>query len=327
MAKTVAQLEAILGAYKPLRISTFTLALAQVLPRIYDMGLWRDLTYEISLDGSRGYVSLPEDAAAVLACTINDRPRATRSLYHDVRLTGRHAMLSSYYGIVDDGFYPVLVDMWDAQGEATEDDVTGIDFLYLVPQGSTTTTWTAAPAGTVTVATNYATQTGTQSVSGVYSNVNPLASGTLKIDPTSTFSRIISITYSDIAVPLDLIDPDYSNVVLATIPVGSGVLRFRRFRTSSKDPSTTVHLLVKRGCPSNFTSSTVIHLGSIGAIKNGLLGLIAEDNSDLDRSRVYWTACEKLLDQDLISYMGSAKPVLSLDLSGCKSAGGIHNLY
>lgn len=112
--------------------------------------------------------------------------------------------------------------------------------------------------------------------------------------------------------------------VIAAVPAGSGVLRFRRFRTSNKAPDTTVHLLVKRGAPSNLVAATVIHLGNLGALKHGLLGLIAEDNADLERANFHWGMAGKLLDQELAAMFGSAKPTLRMHDPACN---GVQNLY
>ena len=321
-AYTVAQLQEILGTGEYSYVvprGNFISALKQVLPRIMALGLWRDMTYEISLSGELGYVSLPPDTDSVLACTINDRPRPVRSLWHDVRITGRHPVLSQYYGIVDAGYFPVLRDMKDVQGVDTDEDVTPIGDLYLVPTGTTDTNWATEPDGEVILTTNVEGRSGTQLISSTWA-VSP-GDWAFTVDSES-FTRIDSVVYNDITEPLDIIDTAYSNTVVATIPAGSGVLRFRRFRTPLKNDETTVHLLVKRACPSEITDDTIIYLGNIGAIKHGLLGLIAEDNADIERAEYHWTKVGKLLDEELLSILGAAKPTLVFNDPG---AWPIHN--
>ncbi len=311
-AKTVSQLEGILGSYV-VPDSTFTAALEQVLPRVYSMGLWRDLAYEVSLDGSNGYISLPDDTDSVLAVTVNDHPRMARSMWHDVRISGRNATLSSYYGIVDLGYFPVMWDFETTQGVATADLVPQYLFT-LYPAG--TTSAPEAFAGSITLIG--------RSADGVTVSGEAVLDTDLLIDlDQGSVTSVTSIQYNDITQPLDLHD---DHGLIATIPTGSGVLRYRRFRTSETTPTCTVHLLVKRSCPSDLTDSTVIYLSNLGAIKHGLLGLIAEDNADLDRADRHWKECGKLLDEELLSIMGSAKPTLTLDLSGGHSAPPIHNL-
>lgn len=327
-AYTVAQLEGILGTGVYRYVDPqgdFTQALRQVLPRLYKMGLWPDLVYETSVSGKYGYISLPSGTDSILACTVNNLPRPVRSLWHDIRITGRSAALSTAYGIVDDGFHPVMLDMKDAQGVDSVDDVTPVSEIFIVPSGDTVTTWASDPEGTVTVVTDNSTTQGYQTTEATWA-VSP---GDWVVSPDDTFSRITEIRYEGITETLDVLLDGFGDgpVVLATIPPGSGVLRFRRFRTPVKHDSTVVHLLLKRDAPSDLTDETVVHLSSIEAIKHGLLGLIAEDNADLQRAEYHWTTAGKLLDQELLSVLGAAKPALSIDLSGGRSALPIHNLY
>jgi hypothetical protein len=126
---------------------------------------------------------------------------------------------------------------------------------------------------------------------------------------------------------VDIVEGNNQSKVIATIPTGSGVLRFRRFRTSQPSEESYVHLLVKRAAPMNLTDDTIIYLGNIGAIKHGLLGLIAEDNADIERAGFHWGMCGKLLDEELRSILGAAKPTLNVDLSGSGSALPIYNQF
>lgn len=296
---TVAQLEGILGAYVPPGDCDFASALGQVLPRLHDIGLWRDLAYEVSLTGRYGYVSLPADTDSVLACTINNFPRMARSMWHDIRITGRQATLSPYYGVVDAGWFPVLLDMCDVQGVTSAVAVTDNTLLGLA-SGTTTPIVASSFLGNIDVRVSSTTTLTQTDVAGDLAFVND----------EGEFTSIAEIIYTDVKVPVDLIDSAFPTKVIATVPPGSGVLRFRRFRTSTKADDTTIHLLIKRGSPSNLTPETVVHLGNIGAIKHGLLGLIAEDSGDLERAGYHWGTAGKILDQELAAVFGAAKPTL-----------------
>jgi len=324
-AYTVAQLSAILGTGEYNYVAPggdFNTALAQVLPRLMAMGLWRDTTYEVSLPNRYGYVSLPEDTDAVLAATVNNRSRPVRSMWHDIRITGRHATLSPYYGVVDAGWYPVLLDMKDVQDVDTEEDVVAVTEIYAMYPGTQTNVMVADFSGQIQIKVR---------TSLTLTNVSDMTASTtgsvdFSIGGDGYFS-VESITYSDVPFPVDLVSSFDSVTVIATVPAGSGVLRFRRFRTSQPSEDSTVHLLVKRAAPTNITDDTIIYLGNIGAIKHGLLGLIAEDNADIERSQFHWGMCGKLLDEELRSILGAAKPTLNVDLSGCGSALPIYNQY
>jgi hypothetical protein len=147
-----------------------------------------------------------------------------------------------------------------------------------------------------------------EQVAGTYVTFTP------SVDPVV---RITKITYTDVLLPFDLVDPDFPTKVIATIPAGSGVLRFRRFRTPEKSPSCTVHLLLKRDAPGYLGDDTVVHLGNIGAIKNAMLAIIDEDSADRARAKDSWAEVEKILDEELQAVMGSAKPTLKLDFGPC----------
>lgn len=324
-AYTVAQLSAILGSGEYNYVAPggdFNTALAQVLPRLMAMGLWRDTTYEVSLPNKYGYVSLPEDTDAVLAATVNNRSRPVRSMWHDIRITGRHATLSPYYGVVDAGWYPVLLDMKDVQDVDTEEETDLTTELYVYYAGTTDGVLEADFSGSIQVKVKESL------TSNALSDLTASTSGPYMLSIAGDgFYSIASIVYSDVPFPVDIVTPADTSIVIATVPAGSGVLRFRRFRTSQPSEDSTVHLLVKRAAPTNITDDTIIYLGNIGAIKHGLLGLIAEDNADIERSQFHWGMCGKLLDEELRSILGAAKPTLNVDLSGCGSALPIYNQY
>lgn len=312
-AYTVAQLEAILGDYVAPG-GEFIPSLAQVLPRLHDIGLWRDLAYEVSLSGANGYVTLPADTDAVLACTINDAPVRTRSLWHDVRISGRQATLSPYYGVVDLGFFPVMLDMATVQDVASA-DVVGPEELHAYLAGTTTAATATGAADMVILSYSTGTALATAATS---------ESGDLVLTCEGGAKTITSIVYNNVVDAFDIVDPDFPTMVIATVPTGSGVLRFRRFRTAVQASTTTVHLLVKRGCPVELTEDTIVHLGNLGAIKHGLLGLVQEDGGDIDRAGFHWGMAGKLLDQELASMFGAAKPTLRFE---DPAAAAVRNFY
>lgn len=318
-AYTVSQLEPLLSQYLAPG-AAFSTTLAQVLPRVYAMGLWRDLVYETSLNAAPGYISLPTDAESVLSCTINNNPRPVRSLWSDVRIVGRQAVVSPYFGIVDDGFHPVALDMKDVQGVDSEEDVTPFTDYKI---------W-ASKAGTGSTAANATEFVNAEIRITVSANGDPtlldrsttsqLWFGTDEID----FDKVLEIVYSNVPYAIDLWDSAYPDKIIATIPAGTGVLRVRRFRVSDAADDTTVHLLLKRACPTEFTDQTVIHLGNVNAIKHGMLGAIAEDNADLERANYHWGLVKQLLDEELDAFRGAAKPMLNLQLWGGTAPYGLY---
>jgi len=316
-AYTVAQLEPMLSQYLAPQAS-FTTTLAQVLPRIYAMGMWRDLVFETSLNAAAGYVSLPADAESVISCTVNDNPRPVRSLWSDVKIIGRQPVVSPYFGIVDDGFHATALDMKDVQDVASEEDVILSQTLFAVPADgdreyftSIPTGWAYEPAGRISVSAF-----GDPGLGNTITTEEAVFDGLhWAVTFPDGFMKVTSIRYEGLTEEMDIYCGSYEKPI-ATLPVGTGVYRVRRFRVSDVDDDTTVHLLLKRGCPSEFSDNTIIHLGNLQAIKHGFLGTIAEDNSDLERANYHWDLVRQLLDEELDAFRGAAKPTLTLNIWG-----------
>lgn len=312
-AYTVAQLEPLLSQYLAPQAS-FTTTLAQVLPRIYAMGMWRDLVFETSLNAAAGYVSLPADAESVISCTINDNPRPVRSLWSDVKIIGRQPVVSPYFGIVDDGFHVQILDTKDVQGVDNESDVQPVtdDTLHAYTTGSGTGVATTSHFlnSTIVIVTEDAEGRALPPLElGGSSDLTFVGDG-------NQFVKIRSITYSGVPYAVDLVDSAYPDKVIATIPAGTGIVRVRRFRVSDVDDDTIVHLLLKRGCPTEFSDNTIVHLGNLNALKHGLLGSLAEDHADLERATFHWNTVRQLLDEELDAFRGAAKPTLTLNIWG-----------
>jgi len=107
-----------------------------------------------------------------------------------------------------------------------------------------------------------------------------------------------------------------SSTTLAVVK-GDGVARYRRFRFHNSDSSTkNVKLLLKRAWQPVLTQDDIMHLGNLNAIKHGLLGMLAEDNADLERAQYHWTICRQLLDEELDAARGAAKPKLTVKPAG-----------
>ena len=98
---------------------------------------------------------------------------------------------------------------------------------------------------------------------------------------------------------------------------GDGVARYRRFRFSNSSGTTqNVKLLLKRAWEPVLTQDDIMYLGNLNAIKHGLLGMLAEDNADLERAQYHWTICRQLLDEELDATRGAAKPKVTLKPTG-----------
>jgi len=91
------------------------------LPRLYAMGLWRDLVFEWVISNTDGTFTLPGHAESIISALIDNSPETIRAQFHDYRLVGRNSSGDSLaaFGIVDDGYVPTREEL------ASSDDFTG----------------------------------------------------------------------------------------------------------------------------------------------------------------------------------------------------------
>lgn len=304
---TVRQLTPILGSYvEP--DGDFVSALSQVIPRIYALGLWRDLVYQTWVTSEDGVVHLPDDAEALLACTVEDNPAAIRSLWHDIKITGRRNVAGIAMGVIDDGLYPTFRQI-----------ETPTNNFYVVPASDSRTGRSFDPADGEAITV--------RGVDGARTFVASALIGTPSILFLSAtgITAITEIAFEGLIDRYEIrTDESDPATTLAVVGPAGGMTRYRRYRVS--DPvqaPVTVHMLVKRAAPSFLTDDTVIHLGNINALKHGLLGRLAEDNADIERAEYHWQICARLLDDELDAHRGAARPTLKIAPFG---SGGIANI-
>ena len=98
---------------------------------------------------------------------------------------------------------------------------------------------------------------------------------------------------------------------------GDGVARYRRYRFANESEDTKgIRLLLKRAWVPVLGEDDIIYLGSLNVIKHGLLGMVAEDNGDLQRASYHWGLADQLLDNELTNARGPARPKVNFDPTG-----------
>ena len=276
---------------------SFAPSLNQALETIYGMGAWRDLTIQGTFSCGNGYFSLPDQAENVLFAVVDDQPARVRSLWQDYRTIGAAQDTLISYGLIDDGFQPLMVDL----------PALGVTQLFITPAADTTdTTAISAANGEQVFATGY----------GASKYILSAQSGS-----TLTFSEMVTgvheLQYSGLARRYDIRtsagDP---STTVATVGPGDGVARFRRYRVPQAGPQSFVHVLCKRRFVPVQEDNDPIYINNISALKHALLGVLAEDNADLERSEIHWGKCRQILDEQLDQYRGPARPSLDLQLAG-----------
>jgi len=89
----------------------------------------------------------------------------------------------------------------------------------------------------------------------------------------------------------------------------SGAGGRRRYRVSPVDSSTKATFLMKRKWVDVAIDDHLVFLpNDPSVIKHALLGKLAEDNADVQRAEYHWQTAQKLIDADLDSYRGGARP-------------------
>ena len=307
---TVAGVEEALSKFKSVG-SSFIQELNLILPRLYAMGMWRDLLYETTVSTTDQNFTLPDDAEAIVSALIDNDPAKAKSQFHDYRITGRNKDGTTLYsyGIVDDGFVPTVNELEASKSYYIH--VEPIKPQTSIPRTSTnfvtiTGLDNSSTPETITYSPNFDTATSSISSSSQFTKITQIRNG------DSSLTNPVKITAVNAADATDKLE-------LATVQEANKVNSYRRYRIGN-DPSDTIkktmRVLVKRKFKTLINSYDVVRPSNLNALKHALLGSVAEENADLERANYHWNVCRQLLDEELDAYRGEAKPVLRFDPSG-----------
>lgn len=309
MAATVGTLQSVLSRYIP-RDDDFAAFLNQVGPRLYALGNWRDLVHDEEITTSHPYVSLPRDYEALLAGVVDDVPVVGSTRWQDYRnagMVGNSRGPSSYFGLVDDGLRPTLIDLSD--GDAT----VGGDYNFKIEPAARGETLLPS-VGSVIIEW--------EPVSGVVARTEYALDGAADI--TSAFTttlgatRVYQVSFLDVP----------KLVKVTAVPVSEGtsfkiaegrhdeIAEYRRYRFANPAQGSVVAMLMKRRWLNVKEASDVVRLSDVNVIKHGLLAIIAEDASDLTASQFHWDQCSAVLESQIAHYRGSLRPRINFDPTG-----------
>jgi hypothetical protein len=312
-ATTVNQLVPLLGQYiEP--DGEFKTSLNQVLSRIYNMGTYRDLTIQYSLPVVDNCITLPDEADAVLHTLVDNQPVPVRSLWHDFKSVGMGIGASDLtWGLVDAGYHPLkrLIE-------------TATDTLHIVPsdQSPTRNNFNPNDGGTIVVTATDGDKIYVSTTDSVSDNDVPL----IFDEPVNS---VISIQFDGLTDAYDIrITAVDTDTTIATVGPDSGVTRYRRFRLNrSTDGVTNVHVLCKRAFQPVRSDNDIVYVSNVGALKQGMLGRLMEDNADIERAEYHWNKCMQLMEEEAASARGAALPRLNVDPYGTGSLNRIYQLY
>jgi hypothetical protein len=292
------------------------------LPRLYNMGMWRDLLFEHVVTTSSTTFTIPDSAESIISAVLDpdssttdySYPQSVKAQFYDYRLFGRDddGDVMQAVGIVDDGYTPTV-----------EEPVDGKTYSLKLQPISPATTIPASGKVHVTFSdgTGISSPTADHTVSmGGQFTCGGQASLTTSTTSITSISEI-RVGTEDLSAPVKLTwEEEGSSVSLVAatdLQQANQVTRYRRYRLSNNDSDTmSLRLLLKRKFKQLLNSTDVVFISSLGAIKHALLGTTAEDNADLERANYHWGICRAILDEQLDAHRGAAKPVVKFDPSG-----------
>lgn len=299
--------------------ASFVNSMNEIGPRVYNLGMWRDLVTEQVYTGADGYISLDRDTDAVIFANINNIPQRVFAAFHDMSTFGVTTNLPAQCGLIDMNYHTAKRDLTSIQDVTDFEDVTPISTLHLTEENGTALTLVNLGDGDIIVRG--------RTLEGVKVN------GTLVGATTQTITFATPVVFFDEIRGVDLpftvhVRTDVADELtnIAEILRGSDLVRYRRFKVSAAQESTYVHVLVKRGWQEAAEPTDIVWLGNIAAWKHALLGKLAEDNADVERANYHWQVCRQMLEDERSTTRGAAIPKLDLDLvSG--SGYAIHSQY
>ena len=298
------------------------------LPRLYNMGMWRDLLFEHVVTTTASTFTIPDNAESIISALVDpdgsstdySYPNPVRSQHHDYRIAGRNDRAGDHtlsaFGIVDDG-YSATVE------EPVADKTYSLRLAPINPA-------TALPAsGLIYVTFSDGTNTsklGTDESSadgGKFTCDGSAALNTVSVTSDITSISEIRVWDLELSAPVQLLwvekdsSPEVTLVAATNLREKNQVTRYRRYRIDNRNEKTmSIRLLLKRKFRKLVDSTDVVYISSLNAITHAMLGNMGEDNAALARANYHWAVCQTLLEEQLDAHRGAAKPMISFDPSG-----------
>jgi len=294
------------------------------LPRLYNMGMWRDLLFEYVISTTGSTFTLPGNAESIISAVVDtdststdySYPRVIRSQFHDYRLAGRDDANDTLavFGIVDDGYSATV-----------EEPVAGKTYqLKLAPISPAT----ILPASGVIYIT-FSDGTTTSKIADAHDHVSNnggefTCGGEANLTSAKTTITSISeirVGTVELSAPVKLTweeDGSSTSLVAANnLRQKNQVTRYRRYRISNDNSDTMqIRALLKRKFEKLIDTTDVVYVSSLDTIKHAMLGSTAEENADLERANYHWSVCRALLEEQLDATRGAAKPAVHFAPAG-----------
>ena len=291
------------------------------LPRLYNMGMWRDLLFEHVVTTSSTTFTIPDSAESIISAVLDpdssttdySYPQAVKAQFYDYRIFGRDddGDVMQAVGIVDDGYSATVEE--PVAGKTYSLKLQPISPAATIPASGKVHVTFSDGAFTFSPTTDSGSGGGQFTLSGqsgIQTSVNSITSISEIRVGTTELSAPVKLTWEEEG-------SSTSFVAANDLQQANQVTRYRRYRVSNNDSDTmALRLLLKRKFKQLLSSTDVVFVSSLSAIKHALLGTTAEDNADLERANYHWGVCRAILDEQLDAHRGAAKPVVRFDPSG-----------
>jgi hypothetical protein len=298
------------------------------LPRLYNMGMWRDLLYEHVVTTTGSSFTIPDSAESIINAVVDfdssstdfSVPQVVRSQFHDYRLSGRDDENDTLaiYGIVDDGYSATVEE--PVAGKTYSLRLRTINPDTNLPNGNTETVHVTYSDGTNTSDPDVDEDNGGNN-GGKFTCNNEDSSDEFLTTTANDITSISEIRVGPLGLsqPLQLLWVETGSSPEVTLVAASRhqVTRYRRYRISNdNDKTVQLRLLLKRKFKTLLSSTDTVYISSLNAIKHALLGSSAETNADLERSNFHWAVCQQILEEQLDAHRGAAKPTIFFNADG-----------
>ncbi|MBO00812.1 MAG: hypothetical protein CL438_09165 [Acidimicrobiaceae bacterium] len=298
------------------------------LPRLYNMGMWRDLLFEHVVTTTASTFTIPDNAESIISALVDSDsnsidysyPNTVYGPHHDYRIAGRNDRAGDHtlasFGIVDDGYSATVEEPVD--GKTYSLRLAPINPATALPSSGIIYVTFSDGTNTSKLGTNEDSADG-----GKFTCDGSAALNTASVTSDITSISEIRVSTTELSDPVQLLwvetgsSPEVTLVAANDLQQANQVTRYRRYRIDNRNEKTmSIRLLLKRKFQTLLSSTDVVYVSSLSAIKHAMLGNTAEDNADLERANYHWGICRAILDEELDAHRGAAKPRINFDPSG-----------
>ena len=298
------------------------------LPRLYNMGMWRDLLFEHVVTTTASTFTIPDNAESIISALVDSDsnsidysyPNTVYGPHHDYRIAGRNDRAGDHtlasFGVVDDGYSATVEEPVD--GKTYSLRLAPINPATALPSSGIIYVTFSDGTNTSKLGTNEDSADG-----GKFTCDGSAALNTVSVTSDITSISEIRVSTTELSDPVQLLwvetgsSPEVTLVAANALQQANQVTRYRRYRIDNRNEKTmSIRLLLKRKFQTLLSSTDVVYVSSLSAIKHAMLGNTAEDNADLERANYHWGICRAILDEELDAHRGAAKPRINFDPSG-----------